>query len=91
MVKQQTINATSDTGKVIKITLEQWAENLIDRALARHKIECPVTAYNKEHLKTQQELDRRVAALEVKLKIVQWLIAPFYVGFVGWVIMKLTH
>lgn len=69
------IDARTEGGNYMKITLEDWAENLIDRALLKHAASCPLT-----------ELDHRIRALEVRQKMLQWLLTPVYLGLVAWII-----
>ena len=83
MTSDQTIEAQGIAGKKVRITLEEWTEILIDRALQKHKEDCPM-------YKNYADLDKRVSSNETKLKIVQWLTAPFYIGLVGWIVGKIT-
>ena len=87
---EELITVTALDGTNVKIALADWAEVLIERALARHKRECPVEVYKEQRQSTVIELDKRITALELKLKIVHWLMIPFYVGLVGWLIAHFT-
>ena len=84
------IEVTALDGTSVKITLADWAEILIERALARHKKECPIEIYKEQRQVDIGALDRRVIALELKLKIVHWLIVPFYIGMAGFLINHFT-
>ena len=77
-------------GTNVKITLANWAEILIERALVKHKLECPIELYKEQRQVGIIELDRRITALELKLKIVHWLMIPFYLGIVGWLVAHFT-
>jgi len=84
------IEVTALDGTNVKITLADWAEILIERALVRHKKECPIEAYREQRQVDIGALDKRVIALELKLKIVHWLIIPFYIGMAGWLVSHFT-
>ena len=84
------IEVTALDGTSVKITLADWAEILIERALARHKKECPIEIYKEQRQVGMVELDKRIATLELKLKIIHWLIIPFYVGVAGFLINHFT-
>ena len=84
------IEVTALDGKSVKITLADWAEILIERALVRHKKECPIEVYKEQRQVDISALDKRITALELKLKIVHWLIIPFYIGMAGWLVSHFT-
>jgi len=91
------IEVTAIDGTNVQITIADWTKIVIDRALARHKIECPVEKYREERtglLKNVDndliQLDKRLLEMELKLKIVQWLIVPFYVAMAGWFVSHFT-
>jgi hypothetical protein len=86
MEKHQQCEVNEENGRTINITLEEWAENLIERALERHKEACLLWENYSAHQKTENRLDQRITVLELKLKIVHWLIAPFYIGTVAYII-----
>ena len=94
---KELVEVTAIDGTNVKITLADWAESVIDRALARHKLECPVEKYRDERVQVLSSvdkdivaLDKRILGLELKLKIVHWLIIPFYVGIAGWLVSHFT-
>ena len=84
------IEVTALDGTSVKITLADWAEILIERALVRHRKECPIEAYREQRQVGMVELDKRIATLELKLKIIHWLIIPFYIGMAGFLINHFT-
>lgn len=86
----QLIDAQTDQGKYVKISLEDWAENLINRALEKHKLSCPMIQADGQHSATIKELENRLQSLEIKLRIVQWLISPMYIGLTGYLVTKIT-
>jgi len=88
---KELIEVETNEGLTVKITLSEWAENIIDRALAKHKVECPMEKYKEERVLDIRSLDRRIAALELKLKITHWLTAPFYLGLVVWLMKTFTN
>jgi hypothetical protein len=88
--KNQKITATTTTGAHVEISLEDWAKLLIENALNQHKKDCPLYTLNDTQRTNLSSLDKRVDALEVKLRIVQYLTAPLYLGAVAWLIKIFT-
>ena len=91
------IDVTAIDGTNVKIKMSEWTQIVIDRALARHKLECPVEKYKEERIKILTNvdkeiiaLDKRIMAIELRLKIVHWLLIPFYVGAAGFLINHFT-
>ena len=88
---KELIEVTALDGTSVKITLADWAETLIERALTKHRRECPVESYKAERQIDINTLDKRVLALELELKITRWLMAPIYLGIVAWLIAHFTN
>ena len=88
--KDQRITAKTTAGAVVEISLEDWANVLIEKALTQHKMECPVYSMNDTQKTNLNSLDKRLDALEIKLRIVQWLTAPLYIGLIAWLIKAIT-
>ena len=91
------IDVTAIDGTNVKIKMSEWTQIVIDRALARHKIECPVEKYKEERIQVLTNvdkeiiaLDKRLMGLELRLKIVHWLIVPFYIAIAGWIVNHFT-
>ena len=87
--KDQRITAKTTSGAVVEISLEDWANVLIEKALIQHKMECPVYSMNDTQKTNFNLIDKRVEVLEFKIRLVQWLTAPLYIGLVAWVVNSL--
>jgi len=87
--KDQRITAKTTAGAVVEISLEDWANVLIEKALTQHKMECPVYSMNDSQKTNFNLIDKRVEVLEFKIRLVQWLTAPLYIGLVAWVVNSL--
>jgi hypothetical protein len=74
MSAKQSVETMTPQGTKVEITLEDWAEALIDRALERHKLECPVKV-----------IEKRVSLLESKVGLIFWLGGPVILGILAWV------
>ena len=87
--KDQRITAKTTAGAVVEISLEDWANVLIEKALTQHKMECPIYTINDAQKTNFNLIDKRVEVLEFKIRLVQWLTAPLYLALVVWLINSL--
>lgn len=76
----KTIETKTLQGMKVEITLEDWVEAVIDRALEKHKVECPVV-----------KLGERVSLLENKMALVFWLGGPCILGGLAWIGTRLLN
>ena len=86
----EVIETKTTDGLAVRITLEEWTETLIDRALLKHKNECPIGRDKAINILDMALLDKRITALELKLKITHCLTIPFYLGLVAWFMKTFT-
>jgi hypothetical protein len=94
MTERQPVVVSTPSGAKVEVLLEEWVEALIDRALAKHRVECPFNDVG-EIVATERakaSMSSRIESIELKLKIVQWLMAPVYGTLVIWLInVILSH
>lgn len=85
----EAVQGVTKDGAQIKIKLSEWAEMLIDRALAKHSTRCPIEEYREQRQKQIGSLEKRIEILELKLRIIQWITTPMYITIVGWIVYKI--
>ncbi len=89
MTTQNQTVEIKESGGTIKIPLEDWAENLIDRALEKHVNKCPFFAFREGHEKFSSALDKRIGILELQIRLMHWLIGPIYLIGIGWFLNRI--
>ena len=80
--KEQKVEAKTPSGIPIEITLEEWVSIVIETALKKHKVSCPLT---------DEKILNRIEVLELKLKIVQWVGAVVTATVVGQVVLAIIN
>ena len=63
-MNRDTVEVKTTAGNKIEITLEDWVELIIDKALEKHKVKCPFDV---------DKCGDRVKKLEWQMGIVKWV------------------
>lgn len=78
MDKNILLQTKATNGQTVEITLGEWTELFIDKAIIKHKDSCPATA-----------LDKRLAVVELHLKVIIYSLIPIYLWGVGYILQQI--
>lgn len=73
-----TVTTKTTSGQTVEVKFEDWVEGLIDKSITKHKETCPATA-----------LDKRLAVVELHLKVIIASLIPVYLWGVGYILQQI--